>query len=227
MSKPRLLICMEVDGILLQGFQYSWQEIWKYLGYDDELRRIGMQQYLNGEISYAEWCEFCQEHFVSAGLKREDFAEITKPFGVIKGLHEGIAQLKEQGAVVAIISGGVDTFLEAMIPDCQEIFDHIFINRFEFNANGRLAGIVPTHYDFEGKAECIENLQLRYGISAHQSTFIGGDLNDTYAAKVSGTSIAWNPNDQEVEQLFDITVYGDDFMDIVRLILPEENAQHS
>jgi len=124
----KFLVAFEVDSILLRGFQYSWQEIWKYLGYNDAIRQQGMHKYLVGEFTYTQWCDYCLGHFVARGLTKDNFAQITAPFQVVHNLHKGIGMLKAKGAVVAAISGGVDAFLEAMIPDYQEMFDHTFIN---------------------------------------------------------------------------------------------------
>jgi len=219
------LVAMDVDNTILRGFEFSWKEIWRYLGFNDETRRAAMRKHLNNrELSYAEWCVYCMEMYASRGLTRADFNVMTKDFRVVANFRQGIRVLKQHGGVVAVISGGVDTFLEAMIPDYNRLFDEVFINRLHFNSAGRLFDVTPTPYDFEGKADAMQLLQQRYAIPVSQSYFIGEGLNDKYVGDVVGTSIAWSPQDQELEHRFDVVVHGDNFMDIVRLILPECTA---
>jgi len=76
-DNKKILVCFEIDNVLLRGFEYSWQEVWRHLGYDDGIRRDAMRLYLRNEISYAEWCGYCLGHFKQAGLRREDFATVT------------------------------------------------------------------------------------------------------------------------------------------------------
>jgi len=152
-------------------------------------------------------------------IARDVTATITTSLQVVRNLREGLMALREAGAVLAVISGGIDTFLETMLPECESLFDHIFINRFRYDATGRLIGITPTPFDFEGKSECIVALQKCHDIPASNTWFIGGNINDYTVAKTVRTSIAWRPNSAEVKNTFDEVVTGDDFMVIANPIL--------
>jgi hypothetical protein len=45
----------------------------------------------------------------------------------------------------------IDVFLQEKIPDYAELFDYVFINKFQFDQQGLFTGIATTKYDFEGK----------------------------------------------------------------------------
>jgi len=221
----KFIVAMDADNTFLRGFEFSWKEVWRYLGYDDEARSAAMKKYLRGELDYSSWCIYCLDRFTDKGLNKAAFKEIVRPFNVVENFRKGIKQLKKNGAIVIMVSGGIDTFVEAMLPDYKELFDHAAINRLHFNSAGNLQSVSPTLYDFEGKAQYLVEWQERYGIPTSRTYFIGEGLNDRSAAKVSGTSIAWNPKDQMVEQLFDVVIRGDDFMDIVNRICPEASSE--
>lgn len=221
-AEGRFLLAMDVDNTILRGFEFSWQEIWRYLGYDDETRRRKMRKFLKEDLSYEAWCVYCMTMYANKGLTRSDFDIMTRDFYVVANLRHGIELLKQNGGIIAVISGGVDTFLEAMIPDYRRLFDEVFINRLHFRSSGKLFDVTPTPYDFAGKADAVRLLQERYQIPTSDTYFVGEGLNDQYVINAVGTSIAWNPADQVVENGFDVVVRGADFMDIVRKILPAE-----
>ena len=60
------------------------------------------------------------------------------------------------GMTFVIISGGIDTFLQEKIPEAEKLFDYIFINKLQFDTEGRLIGVTTTDYDFKGKATALE-----------------------------------------------------------------------
>lgn len=217
----RGLVAMDVDGTILRGFEFSWQVIWSYLGYDDEDRRRAMQAYLRGDLSYEAWCRHCAEAFIAKNLRRSDFDVMLTDAHLVTGFHEVIAILKKAGFRLAIISGGVDTFLEVLLPAYEEIFDVIFINRLKFTRRGSLKEVVPTKFDFAGKLVALEELRKTFRIAKEDTFFIGEGLNDEAMASIAGKSIAFNPSSQRVAQSFDVVVFDDDF----RAVLPHLGFQ--
>ena len=58
---------------------------------------------------------------------------------------ETIQFLKERGIKLAIVSGGIDIFLEEKIPDYKTLFDYVFINRFRFDDEGTFTSVISTN----------------------------------------------------------------------------------
>src|SRR5262249_21612515 len=150
------LVAFDLDGTLLQGPDYvwSWKLVWRHLGYQDSVRAGLMNKYLEdyrqqtNKNWYQDWCDEAAKLFIKKGLKRDDFKAITKDLAVVEGFHETLRTLKGEGLKVAIISGGIDVFLDEKIPDYQELFDYYYMNRFIFDKAGLFTGVDATQYDF-------------------------------------------------------------------------------
>ena len=210
------LIAFDLDGTLLRGFDFSWRLVWAYLGYPDKLRKIGMKRYLLGEISYSEWGKWCCNFFMQRGLKKEDFKNITKNITVTKNFYETVKILKREGFVLAIISGGIDVFIEEKISDAYQIFNYIYINTLIFDEHDRLKGIIATEFDFESKEDGINKICQAEGINLDECIFIGEGFNDTFVFKHVGKSIAYPAISQEINEVADLIINEDD----LSLILP-------
>lgn len=215
-QKKYRFIGFDLDGTLLRGFDFSWRLIWAYLGYSDRLRKIGMKRYLSGKLSYAEWGEWCCNYFKRKNLKKDDFKNITKSITLTNNFHDTISILKEEGFILAIISGGVDVFIEEMIPDAHDSFDYIFINKLLFDEHRKLTGLIPTKYDFDEKADGIQYICHERGIEMEQTVFVGEGFNDDFVSRKVGLSIAYPPLSQGVKEAADIIINEDD----LSLILP-------
>ena len=216
-ERQNRVIAFDLDGTLLRGVEFSWILVWKYLGFPDTVRKEGMERYMVGEITYQEWCDWACEQFRLGGLKREDFAEITASVTVTKNLHETINVLKNEGFVPGIISGGMDTFLYEKIPDADDLFDYIFINKLSFDSEGIISGVTTTPYDFGGKVLGLEKMCADHGTTIIQAVFVGDGPNDNEVAARAGLSIAYPPKPQGMRATVEIA--EDDLSLIVPYVL--------
>lgn len=203
--RPVDLVAMDVDGTIIRGIEFSWKEVWRYLGYPDRERKTAMQKYLAEQLSYEDWCLYCLRAFKARKLKKADFKRIAKPAHLVSGFRDAVAAMRAAGMKLVVVSGGIDTFLQELIPDYETVFDEVFINRFEFSKRKPhlLERINPTPYDFAGKVACIEQLCQRHTIPMDRVAFIGEGLNDRYAAGRVGITIALSSQSQEVREAFD------------------------
>jgi phosphoserine phosphatase len=196
------------------------------LKYSNEIRRQGMNAYLEAaknadqaqrEAAYKLWCNYCCGHFKKRGLRRSDFKKITRECSVIEGFQTAAHSLQSAGVQLAVISGGIDAFLETMLPNYRDYFgERVYINRFVFGSGGRLARIEPTPYDFQGKAACIEMLCQKLEISKNRVAFIGEGLNDEFVRRGNvGLTIALTPRSQVLEQQADVVIDRADFREVL------------
>jgi phosphoserine phosphatase len=213
------LVCFDVDGTLLKGFDFSWKLIWEFLGDDGTERKKGLHRFHRKEITYEQWCNYCCAEFQSRGLNRRDFRKITKSVRLTRNFYDAIALLKSRGYKLAIISGGVDTFLEEKIPGYGEIFDYVFINKILFVSEGNVRSVVPTSFDFERKPLGIEYICKKEGISLDNTVFVGDTFNDKHVFGTAGLTIAYQPNSIEIREIFDVIVEDDDLLRVVSLFL--------
>jgi HAD superfamily phosphoserine phosphatase-like hydrolase len=198
-------VFFDLDGTIVRGrpgyedFRYSWQLVWKILGYDDAIRRqYYFQYYREKSISYQEWCDISRDLFRDRGLRRDHFKQIARKVRLTKNCKETLRILQDNGFVLSIVSGGIDTFLEAVFPDYFEFFDYVFINKFRWDETGVLRAIETTPYDFDGKFDAIRYVSRERDIPLDQCVFVGEGRNDVYAAvrlsEAGGLTIGYPPN---------------------------------
>jgi phosphoserine phosphatase len=152
-------------------------------------------------------------------LRREAFAEITKSVTPTNNLSETLQTLRNDGFVLAIISGGIDAFVYEKIPDADELFDYICINRLRYDDQGVISGIEPTPFDFAGKAVALEMICKKHGATLDQAVFVGEGYNDESAAFAAGLSIAYPPHGQVIPAASRVEVAEDDLSKILPHVL--------
>ena len=213
------LICFSLDGVLLRGFQFSWEEVWGLLDDTGEQRKKGLKLFHTGRISYEDWCLWCCDIYRSHDLRQQQLQALAQRYSVITNLAEGLQALRDAGFRLALVSGRLDIFLETLIPDYAQWFDQVFINRMQFDNQGRILGITPTPFDFERKPDAVRYLCSLYSFHTAQSICVGGSFVDKHFIEAAGKTIALNSTSDEIQELFDIRVDSDNFMDLVAAVL--------
>jgi HAD superfamily phosphoserine phosphatase-like hydrolase len=212
------VVAFDLGGTLIRGGNstYSWKLIWDYLELNQELHRNFIGRYFKGDWSYNDWCNHCCNLFIQEGLTKDDVEKIVKKLKLTKNFNKTINTLKEENFAVAIISGSIDTFLEIMVPNYRELFDYVYLNKFIFDKNGRLCGVIPTKYDFMGKTQALKEICQNVRCTMDEVVFIGDGINDQDAIIKSGLSIAYPPTDESVLNVSTVIIKEDD----LALILP-------
>ncbi|WP_411873906.1 HAD family hydrolase [Vulcanococcus limneticus] len=209
------VIAFDLDGTLLRGLDYSWSAVWEELGLQADYRSAAMLGYMRNQISYSEWCERDYQQFRNYGLTKKHFTEIAHKITVTRHLRDAILDLRTNGLIVAIISGGLDTLLKATIPDAEELFDYICINRMQFGSDQVIRGIEPTPFDFDNKANALAAICRKHGCTLRESVFVGEGPNDAKAARVAGLTIAYPPKHGGLVALAGIGIGEDDLREIL------------
>lgn len=209
----------DLDGTLIRGLTFSWTRIWQDLGFKKSVYREAMKRYLRGECTYEEWTTWAVARYRERRLTKARLIELAAELELTHNFDIGIKTLRDAGYRLAIISGGIDTLLYAKIPKADELFDDVFINRLKFDAEGVVEGVEPTPYDFAGKADALKLVAQRAGSSLENAVFVGDAFNDAHVSRVAGLSIAYPPQDQQVDALTDIQVDDDDLTAVAEAIL--------
>ena len=225
------LVAFDWDGTLLRGpnFTFSWESVWRYLAFDDsvqaELKREYRKQIsadpsrISRVNAYRTWCRKARELFETRNLTRDQLRGVVADLSLTRNCRKAMAELRKAGVCIVIISGGLETFVSASLTDFPAYVDFLFMNRLEFDAEGKLTGVEATEYDFEGKAEALELACARAGCATSEAVFVGDRFNDEAVMLKVGRAIAYPPGDDVVRTVAHASVVEDDLMEVVPLIL--------
>jgi len=210
------LICFDVDGTLVvhPDEKVVWEVMNRRFTGDDTVNHSRFRQYLDREITYADWVALDVGDWMRAGATRGQMIQALGDLRLIDGAHEALAELKRRGYKLAIISGTLDIVIDTLLP--EHPFDDVYVNRLLFDDNGLLIGCLATPYDVDGKARGLRDMAAREGIDLLRCAFVGDAFNDVEVAREAGYSIAFNPKSKELEEVADLIVRADD----LRALLP-------
>lgn len=227
------VIAFDLDGTLVRadGFKFSWEAVWTSLGFarstQVELQREYRQRAHEGDDdryrieAYRAWCRKAIEHFMARKLTRDGLRELAAGLRLTRQAKEALVRLREEGFVLALISGGIHTFLEDLLPQYRDLFDFAFINELRFDAQGRLSDLIPTEFDFEGKARALEHVCERAGCALDETVFVGDAFNDEAILLAAKLAIAYPPGDAVLSRATSEMVADDDLTKILPLVMKE------
>lgn len=207
------MVCFDLDGTLIDKTVFIWSTLHEHFASDPKKRKQAAEDYRSGRISYPDWFETDLELLKAGGADREGIFQTLSSLKLTPGARECLQTLKARGYKLGLISGSIDVVLEHFFP--EKPFDHVLINRINFDETGRIAGGTPTPYDLEGKAEGLLELAKREDLSAEQCAFVGDNFNDLPVMKAAGFSVGVFVKDPRVIAAVDLHYKGYDLRDIL------------
>ena len=215
MSRRFDLVAFDVDGTLVHHPEEK--TVWevfnlKFTGSDDQ-NAERWRAYREGTLSYADWVALDIEGWKSAGATRQTLLGSMDGLTLVGGARETLAELKNQGMRLAVISGTLDLLLDALFPDHP--FDEVYTNRLVFDADGGISHWHATPFDMDGKGVALRSIAMREEIPLERCAFVGDHANDLAAARLAGYSIAFNPKSPELEAAVSAVVRSRDLRDIL------------
>lgn len=205
------LVVFDMDGVLVES-ESSWQFIHDTFGVNND---ENFERYEKGEIDYNEFTRLDIQLWGNAS--RDKISNILNQIRLRKGVKETINQLKRVGYKTAIISSGI-SLLANRIRKQLEI-DYSFSNELLFDERGKLTGEAIKVVTLCNKGDILRHLAKIEKISPSECAVIGDSKYDTHMFKESGLSIAFNPKDDVVKELADITIEGEDLKEILPSLL--------
>ncbi|MCZ6458142.1 MAG: phosphoserine phosphatase SerB, partial [Gammaproteobacteria bacterium] len=169
--RNRRLVAFDMDSTLIDAEVID--ELADYHGVKDAVSEI-TDRTMRGELNFQE--SFTERARLLAGLSESALREVAESVRLNDGAHRLIRSLKHFGYKTAILSGGFQYMGERLQAELG--IDYVFANRLEI-VDGVMTGAVEGEIvDAERKAELLEEIALREGISLQQTIAIGDGAND-------------------------------------------------
>jgi len=184
-KKRKKVIVFDMDSTIVDGEIID--EMAKLAGVGKKVAAI-TERGMRGEIDFSESLR-ARVSFLR-GLRIKSLESVAKTFKLTRGSEELIAALREMGFKVALISGGFSYFTDVLKKRLG--FDYAFGNELEIK-KGRLTGRIRGRViDAKRKAEVLDAICLKEGITRDEVVAVGDGSNDRIMVANAGLGIAFN-----------------------------------
>ncbi|MDY0189712.1 MAG: phosphoserine phosphatase SerB [Desulfuromonas sp.] len=191
--RAKRLIVMDMDSTLIQVEVID--ELARLAGVGAEVSAI-TERAMNGELDFKE--SLAARVALLKGLSEEALLEVYQNIPFTAGAHNMVRILRRLGFRTAVISGGFQFFTERLKEDLG--LDYAFANQLEIvegQVTGRTTGPIV---DGERKAQLLEEIAQREGITLDQVIAIGDGANDLPMLGKAGLGVAFNAKARVREQ---------------------------
>ena len=199
-NKSKKIVVFDFDGTLTKPRidSNTWELMWTILGYDVSECEKYHKQFSNDEISHDEWCEITEKMFIQAGCNKQHIKEAARGAELVDDVGDVIMELKSKGIMLYIVSGSIKQYVECVLGrELAGCFSEIKANRFTFDDQGMLDGIIGTPYDFEGKARFVNKIIQATGVSPKDILYVGNSFNDEFIYTTGVETLCINPKNTD------------------------------
>jgi len=183
-------VIFDCDGVLVDSVS-SWKTLHDHFGTDNSLN---LKRFINGELTDVEFMSLDIQMWKEKEnpIHRDVLFRAYSGVKLMKGARELVAELKEKGVFVAIVSAGVDIFVSS-IASMLKVDDWI-ANGFKFNDDESLSdeGICRLHAS--KKDVVIRKLMLMHDFSPEDCVSIGDSEMDLSMIVDGSRFIGFNPS---------------------------------
>ncbi len=210
-------IVFDLDGVIIESHS-SWERLHEYFGANEEKRKENMKRYFSKEIDYGQWIREDVSLWKRNGKfpHKSDVEYALKNYVFVDGAKECIKVLKENDFKLFIISAGID-LLAQNVGKLLGI-NEIWANGFQYDEKGYLTGEDVWRVDLLRKDSIMNEIIRKYSICKNEILSIGDSKYDIPMFNMSGTSIAFDPKDEEVKKHADIVIVEKNLLRILDCI---------
>lgn len=209
-------VFFDLDGTLVryQGVAYesSWGAIGLAAGVGKEWDEL-LQRFREKPDRYPEWVQ--ENARLLKGIPVRAVAEKIFPPPYAPGVPETIAQLKDFGLILGIVSSGVSLVAQRVKEDLGLDF---FVANELLVANGVFTGEARVLVGLADKLQAVLREAARLGLDLKEIAFVGDHVNDIPVLKAVGLGIAYAPKDRRVAEAAHVVVK--DFRQIATILRP-------
>lgn len=191
--RAKRLVVMDMDSTLIQIEVID--ELARIAGVGEEVAQI-TERAMNGELDFSGALR--ERVALLKGLSSEALEEVYRNIPFTPGAKTLISVLKRLGFKTAVISGGFTFFTDRLKTELG--LDYAFANHLEIE-HGLVTGTVSgTIIDGARKAQLLEEIAQREGVTLDQTIAIGDGANDLPMLGKAGLGIAFNAKARVREQ---------------------------
>jgi len=197
MEKP-LCVAFDCDGVLADSIS-SWKTIHDHYGTDSgDL----LAKFMAGELTDSEFmaADIALWKAKSPKIHRDDIFRAYSGCKLMEGAKELVADLKSQGVYVAIISAGVDLYVQSIAAMVKA--DDWIANGFEFDENGWLLDQGVVRVPSMAKDVSINKLIKMIDCPPERLVCVGDSSMDLSMHIEGSTFIGFNPQRETAKSAF-------------------------
>jgi phosphoserine phosphatase len=199
MAKPARAVFFDLDGTLVRyrgvDYESSWGALGAAAGLEEEWSLL-LQKYLGKPDLYGEWAR--ENAALLRGIPLERVIPRLLPPPYAPGAREALAQLRERGFILGIVSSGLSLVADWVREDLA--LDFAVANELVVR-DGVFTGEVVLRVDLWNKLEIVKEEAGRRGLSLDEVAFVGDHLNDLPVLEAVGWGIAYAPKDPRVAEV--------------------------
>lgn len=210
-------MAFDLDGVLLDC-KSSWEWIHNHFSVSNEDSHALFKAGKIDDLEFIRRDVMLWEKALGRKVCTTDIMPIIEKIPIRKGVTEVLNTLKSKGYVVGIISGGLRPAVEKIASMVDGGLDFAYSNWLETDAQGNFTGVGIIGVKLREKGLILAAEQSRWQISKENTVSVGDSYVDISMFEISGISIAFNPQSEDVAERAKYVVYSRDLRAILKYI---------
>ncbi|XP_052861374.1 phosphoserine phosphatase [Anopheles cruzii] len=216
--KKAHIVCFDVDSTIIT--EEGIDELAQFCGKGSEVAAL-TREAMGGSMTFQEALKRRLDIIKPSQRQIREFLKMH-PSTISSGVKELIEQLRQNNAIVFLVSGGFDCLIEPVADALQIPLCNLYANKLYFNYNGSYASFDATQVTSRsgGKGEAIKLIkgQVAGGMSAGADkivAMIGDGMTDLEACPPGNFFIGYGGNAVREEVQKRATYYVTNFADLL------------